>query len=317
MKQNIKNSLITIYSIFIMLIFGGCCYTPIAEILCSINCCSSPSQKVFLEAWNVIKEQHFDKTQNDQDWSRWKKRYLGKIKTNDDAYLAINSMAESLDDPYTRFLNPKEFKEQNMSIDAKLFGIGVNIAKIKEDIVIVHVIEDTPAQKVRLKNGDIITQVNGINIKGFSLRKVADLVRGNAGSTVNLTVLRNKKKLSIPITREEINIKSVNYKMLNNKYAYIQITSFISQETTDEVKKALIETADAKGIILDLRGNTGGLLPNAILIANMFIENAPIVSIVDRDGHKETIKAGKLSLNQEKPVVVLINKGSASASEIL
>lgn len=274
-------------------------------------------KNVFLSAWKSIDSQYFDDSLNEQDWKYWKNKYLNKIKTKDDAYVAIESMVESLNDPYTRFLSQSEFAEQGRSIDAKLFGIGVHIADMANKIVVIKVIDDTPAQKSGLKPGDMIISINKTSTKGMDIKNVADMVRGKAGTTVTLSLLRNKKKIVKTVRREEINIKSVSHKMLKNNVAYIRIDSFISNETATEVLEALKKTKNSKGIIIDLRGNHGGLLPNAIYIANMFINKGPIVSIVDRNDHKDVINADPTELVTQKPLVLLINESSASASEIL
>lgn len=274
-------------------------------------------QDIFMYAWKTIKDQYVDKTCNDQDWSRWRKKYLDQIKTREDAYVAIETMIESLNDPYTRFLPPYEFAEQNRNIDAELYGIGVHIAKVKDKVVIIHIIDGTPAKEAGLKTGDIILKVNNDTTKGMDLKEIANRVRGKIGTSVTLKILRDKKEIVKEITRKKINLKSVEYKVLKGNYAYIKISSFISSETSFEMLKALSSTKDTKGIILDLRGNHGGLLPNAIFISNMFVDKGDIVSIVDRYGHKKTIKAEEGIKITDKPLVVLINQASASASEIL
>lgn len=274
-------------------------------------------QGIFLKTWKIIKNEHLDKTYNHQNWDKWKDRYFDKIKTKEDAYIAIDTMIESLNDPYTRFLKPSDFQEQNRSIDAKLYGIGVHIANKNNQSVIIHVIDDTPAKEVGLKAGDVILKINNISAKGLDVKQVADKVRGQAGTQVTLTLLRNKKLIVKKITRREIDIKSVEYKVLDKKYAYIHILTFISNETSIEMAQALASTRKTDGIIIDLRGNYGGLLPNAVFIANMFIKKGAIVSIVNKDGNKETIYAEPFDLYMDKPVVILINQASASASEIL
>ncbi len=271
----------------------------------------------FLSAWHALNSQYIDSTFNHQEWPKWKDRYFRAIKTKQDCYLAINTMLESLNDPYTRFLPPSEFEEQDRNIDAKLFGIGVHISKIKDNVVVVNVIEDTPAYKAKLKMGDIIFKVNDTLTKGLTLKEVAQIVRGKAGTVVNLTIIREKKELIKKVTREEIYIKSVKHKILENKYAYINLSSFISSDATEEMRQALKKTNNTQGLILDLRGNNGGLLPNAILISNMFLSKGTIVSIVDKNGNKQTIKAKHSRMLSTKPMVILINGGSASASEIL
>ena len=163
----------------------------------------------------------------------------------------------------------------------------------------------------------MIVRIDNKLTKGLEIKDVAEKVRGEVGSKVTIGILRDKKELTKEITRERIEIKSVDYKILNNNYAYIKISSFISSETSFEMLNALDATKNAKGIIIDLRGNQGGLLPNAIFIANMFINKGDIVSIVDRNGKKKTIKAEPDISITNKPVVILVNQASASASEIL
>lgn len=277
---------------------------------------ATPEQKLFLTGWEKIQSEYYDKTLNHQDWDKWKHHYLAKIKTKEDAYVAIDSAIESLDDPYTRFLRPEEFEEQNISINAKLYGIGVNISEIAGKTIIVGILDGTPAQKAGLKPGDIISKVGNIDIKGFKINEVAKLVRGPVNSNIRMTVMRDKKKMVFNVTRKEIKIKTVSYKMTDG-IAHITISSFLSQETPNEVEEALDKSQKAKGIILDLRGNTGGLLPNAVVIANMFLPHGNIVSIVDRNGKSTDIEANLNYDYVRKPLVVLIDEGSASASEIL
>lgn len=290
---------------------------PVEFVLSSIENSNVTPDGVFNRAWRIVKNNYVDKTCNHQNWERWQSRYDDKIKTKDDSYVAIESMVESLDDPYSRFLKPDEFAEQDRSIDAKLFGIGVHIADVKGNVVIVNVIEDTPAYKAGLRAGDRILKVNGKSTKGVSLKDVADSVRGKAGTKIVMLILRDNKQITKEIVRKEIKIKSVKSKMLDNKFAYIKISTFISEDTSYEVAQALNATRKAKGIIIDLRGNHGGLLPNAIMISNMFLKKGVIVSVVDRNGSKQEFKAQPEGFITSKPVVVLINNESASASEIL
>lgn len=324
--KTIKNTVVSIF--FLVLLLGSAgiwayknnvenAQTPVEYVLSSIENTNVTPDGVFNRAWRVVKNNYIDTTCNHQDWEKWQDRYGNKIKTKEDSYVAIESIVESLNDPYSRFLKPEEFAEQDRSIDAKLFGIGVHIADIKGNAVIVNVIEDTPASKAGLKAGDRILKVNSKSTKGLPLKDVADTVRGKAGTKVILVLLRDKKQLTKTILRKEIKIKAVKYKMLDNKYAYIKISTFISNDTAFEVAQALKATEKAKGIIIDLRGNHGGLLPNAIMISNMFIKKGTIVSVVDRDGSKQTFNAEPENIMTSKPTVVLINGESASASEIL
>lgn len=274
------------------------------------------AQKLFDKSWKTIKKHYYNKDMNEQDWYRWKAHYQGKIKTEEDAYVAINTMLASLNDPYSKFLSKKEFSELNTSIDSKITGIGVNILSNAGKIIILNVIEGTPASSSGVKSGDIIFSVNKKEVSGMTVSDVAGLVRGPENSTVELTLLRNDKKITKTIKRKEIKIKTVKSNIDKN-IGYIQILSFIGSTTSNEFIEALEKTEKTDGLILDLRGNPGGLLPNAIFIANLFISKGKIVSIVGRNGFKQDFTAQETNYNIKKPLVVLIDHSSASASEIL
>lgn len=274
------------------------------------------SQRLFDRSWDVIRKNYYDSELNYQDWKRWKNHYKGKIETDADADVAINTMLESLDDPYSRYLNKNNYAEQNTSIDSKISGIGVNISSIGGKTYVVSVIEETPAFIAGLKAGDIITKVDGKDIAGWKSSEVADVVRGTEGSSVRLTISRNKQFFEKKIIRKEIKIKTVRSRTEKN-IGYIQVLSFIGSTTAEEFIEALEKTENSKGLILDLRGNTGGLLPNAVFIANMFIEKGNIVSIVGRNGFRKEIYAQDTDFVVDKPMLILVDGGSASASEIL
>lgn len=275
------------------------------------------SQKLFDNTWKLIRDNYYDADLNNQSWSRWKEHYHGKIKNDDDAKVAIDTMLASLNDPYSRYMNKQEYCDQNNSISSKITGIGVNISSISGKIHIINVMEGTPAQFANLLPDDIIIAIDGKEVNGLTLSEVASLVKGPENSFVNITVLRNKDKLTKRVMRKEIKIKTVKSSIVDKNIGYIQITSFIGSTTPNEFMEALEKTKDAKGLILDLRGNTGGLLPNAVFIANLFIPEGNIVSIVGRNGYKYNINAQDTELVINKPTVVLVDGGSASASEIL
>lgn len=274
------------------------------------------SQKLYDRTWKVIKKNFYDASLNGQDWDRWKNHYRGKIKNDEDANVAINTMLESLDDPYSRYLNKKDYAEQNTSIDSKINGIGVNISSIGGKTYVISVIEDTPAYHAKFKSGDLILKVNGKDISGLKSSEVADIVRGPENSFVEITILRKKETITKKIQRKEIKIKTVKSSMDKN-IGYIQVMSFIGTTTSNEFIDALEKTDRAEGLIIDLRGNTGGLLPNAIFIANMFIDKGSLVSIVGRNGYKKNIYAQETDYVVDKPMLILVDGASASASEIL
>ncbi len=275
------------------------------------------SQKLFDTTWKIIRDNYYDSDLNTQAWARWKEHYHGKIKTDDDAKVAIDTMLASLDDPYSRYMNKNEYKEQNNSINSKITGIGVNISSVAGKIHIINVMDGTPAQFANILPNDIIIAIDGKDVNGLSISEVANLVRGPENTFVNITILRNKDKLTKRVMRKEIKIKTVKSSVIDKNIGYIQISSFIGSTTPNEFLEALEKTKGTNGLIVDLRGNTGGLLPNAVFIANLFIPKGNIVSIVGRNGYKYDINAQDTEFGITKPTVVLVDGGSASASEIL
>lgn len=289
----------------------------------------SPAQ-VYDKAWNLIKdsfyEQKYGVPGTSQDWNRWRHKYDGKLKTEEDAYKAIETMLHSLGDPYTRFLGQDAFSDEKSQIQAHLFGVGMQLGMNKEHkVVVIAPIQDTPAEKAGIHPGDEIVEVDAKPVKGQSLDQVVKQIRGERGTKVKLTFLRSGKKHDVDLTRAEIPIKAVanaetmNFGGNSGKFGYIRLDSFISQKANEEMREALkkVQADGAEGIILDLRNNPGGLLANAIEIANMFIDHGVIVSTIDSDGYKTSQVAAQKFGRVTLPMVVLINKGSASASEIL
>jgi carboxyl-terminal processing protease len=175
--------------------------------------------------------------------------------------------------------------------------------------------ENTPAQFADLKVDDTIISIDGKKVSGLSLAEVANLVKGPINTFVNIDVLRNNELLKKKVIRKEISIKTVK-SSLDKDIGYIQISSFISNSTPNEFLEALENTTQAKGLIIDLRGNTGGLLPNAIFVSNLFIPKGKIVSIVGRNGYHYDVMAQDTNVNIEKPIILLVDGTSASASEI-
>ena len=318
-----KQLLIFILSVLILVIFNNVFMSTFTKTNSYflkqeiINSEEVSPQRLFDKTWRVINKEYYEPSLNHQNWNRWKTRYQGKIKTLDDAKVAIDSMIASLDEPYTRFMSKKDFEELTTSITSKIYGIGVNIYSNSGKTEIFNVMPGTPADFAQLKQGDIITAVDGKDIAGMNVSEVASLVRGPENSIVELTILRSGKKLSKIIKRKEIKIKTVKSSVLDNHIGYIKIISFMSGTTPNEFIEALNNTKDTDSLIIDLRGNTGGLLDNAIFIADRFINKGIIVDIIYRNGYKKTIRAKDEGDLLNKPLVVLVNGTSASASEIL
>jgi len=274
-------------------------------------------QRLYELTWRVIAKDYYEPSLNNQDWLKWKNRYNGKLKTIEDAEVAIDTMLASLNEPYTRFMSKKDYEDLVTSVRSKIFGIGVNIHSNDGKIEIFNVIPSTPADYAQLKQGDIILSVDNKDTNGMNISQVATLVRGPENSVVELTILRDGEKLTKKIKRKEIKIKNVKSSILDNHIGYIQIVSFMGGTTPNEFLEALENTKNTDSLIIDLRGNTGGLLDNAVFIANLFIKNGEIVEIIYRNGYKKSIKAKPEQQQLDKPVVVLVNGASASASEIL
>lgn len=278
--------------------------------------------EMYDNVWKLVNTKYVDQTNNEQDWTKWRHKYDNVIKTDDDAYVAINTMIASLNDPYTKFLDPKEFADETGSIKGSLKGIGIQIGVKEGKLMVIAPIEDTPAEKAGLMADDEILAIDGKSTKGITVDKAADQIRGEEGTQVKLLIKRkNLEPKEYTITRAEIEIKSVSQKIPENitmpdDVCYIRLSSFISRNASKEVADILNNSKTKKAFILDLRSNPGGLLSNAIYISDMFLNGGAIVSTVDRDGYKETQKATTGVLTT-KPLVILINKGSASASEIL
>ena len=318
-----KQVLIFIMSVLILVVFNKVFLSTFTKTNAfftkqsMINSEEVAPQKLFDRTWRIISKEYYEPTLNHQNWARWKYHYQGKIKTDEDARVAIDSMIASLNEPYTRFMTQKDYVDLTTSITSKIYGIGVNIYSNAGKIEIFNVMPATPADFAQLKQGDIISAVNGKDTNGMNVSEVASLVRGPENSVVELTILRNNKKFIKKIKRKEIKIKTVRSSIVDNHIGYIQILSFMSGSTPNEFVEALNNTKNTDSLILDLRGNTGGLLDNAVFIADIFLQKGTIVDIIYRNGYKKSIKAQDEIQPLDKPVVVLVNGASASASEIL
>ena len=285
------------------------------------NVQASTPVELYDNVWRLINTKYVDPTNNEQDWGKWRHKYDNVIRTDEDAYVAIETMVASLNDPYTKFLDPKEFSDETGSIKGSLKGIGIQIGVKDGKLMVIAPIEDTPAEKAGLLADDEIIAIDGRSTKGITVDKAADQIRGEEGTQVRLLVKRKDlEPREYTITRAEIEIKSVSQKIPENinmpkDICYIRLSSFISRNASKEVSEILQNSPYKKAFIIDLRSNPGGLLSNAIYISDMFLNGGAIVSTVDRDGYKETQKATRGVLTT-KPLVILVDKGSASASEI-
>ena len=244
-------------------------------------------------------------------------RYVG---ATDDTKLidsAIDGMVKSLGDPHSNYLDPEMYKMLMEQTQGSFGGIGVIMGQGKDNSIrIVSVMEDSPGQKAGLAEGDQIMAVDGTSVDELPFDQVAAHVRGEAGTNVVLTIMRDGQQMDFTITRDNIKLKTVGHEMLDDSIGYIQIASF-SEDTAKEFTDAYtdLQNNGMKGMIIDLRNDPGGLLTACVDIAKQIVPKGTIVSITDKDGNTETYTS---DLAETKyPIVVLINKNSASASEIL
>ena len=249
------------------------------------------------------------------------KNYVDEIDQSEGMDSAINGLLQSLD-PYSSYMSPKTFKEMQTETSGEFGGLGIEVSMEAGVVKVISPIDDTPASKAGLKAGDYIVKINNIQVQGKSLSEAVDLMRGPVGSGIELTVRRRgeKKALTFNIIREVIQIQSVKSEILEENIGYIRLTSF-NDNSSDQIEKKINKLKKNKKInsfILDLRNNPGGLLSQAIKISDFFLENGEIVSTKSRkknENRKWFAKKGDII--DGETLIVLINYGSASASEIV
>ena len=249
------------------------------------------------------------------------KEYVDEIDQSESMDSAINGLLQSLD-PYSAYMSPEVFNEMQTETSGKFGGLGIEVSMESGVVKVISPIDDTPASKAGIKAGDYIVKINEIQVQGKSLSEAVDLMRGPVGSAIELTIRRRgeRKALTFKIVREIIQIQSVKADLLEKNIGYIRLTSFNENSDTQVEKqiKELEKNKNVKGYILDLRNNPGGLLSQAIKISDFFLDNGEIVSTKSRkasENRKWFAKKGDLT--NGKLLIVLINYGSASASEIV
>ncbi|MDC2995552.1 S41 family peptidase [Prochlorococcus sp. AH-736-F09] len=283
-------------------------------------------KEVIDHVWQIVYRDFLDSSGKFQksNWINLRKEVLSKTYSDsNEAYDAIRDMLSNLDDSYTRFLEPKEFNQMRIDTSGELTGVGIQIVKDKEsdDLIIISPIEGTPAFDAGIKARDKILSIDDISTRGMNIEEAVKLIRGQRGTKVKLEILRGSNSFFKILSREKIEIKSVSSKVNQTKngllIGYVRIKQFnanASKETRDAIKD--LETKKVAGYVLDLRSNPGGLLESSIDISRHFINKGVIVSTVSKNGLKETKKGNGQALTK-KPLVVLVNEGSASASEIV
>jgi len=249
------------------------------------------------------------------------KDYVDEVDQSKGMDAAINGLLQSLD-PYSAYMSPESFKSMTTETSGKFGGLGIEVGMESGVVKVISPIDNTPASRAGLKAGDYIVKIEGVQVQGKSLTEAVDLMRGLVGSSIEITVRRRgvKKALTYNIVREVIQIQSVKSELMENNIGYIRLTSFnenSSKQIKEKVNK-LKKNKELKGYILDLRNNPGGLLSQAIRISDFFLNNGEIVSTKSRkvlENRKWFAKKGDIT--NGKTLIVLINYGSASASEIV
>lgn len=313
------------------LVLGATAVAVTAVAVTGIGLHSSQGQAFFQESpkelidevWQLIDRNYVDGTFNQVDWRAVRQQYLGRAYTNrEQAYDAIREMLELLDDPYTRFMDPQEFRNMQIDTSGELTGVGIQLAQDEEtnELIVVAPIEDTPAFDAGIMARDVIVSIDGQSTEGMDTNAAVNLIRGPVGTEVNLTIRRGDQEMDFQLQRALIEIHPVRYSVQQQngeQVGYIRLNQF-SANASEEMRDAIqdLEAQGVSGYVLDLRINPGGLLYASIDIARMWLDEGIIVSTVSRQGMAEQEVANGTALT-DKPLVVLVDGGSASASEIL
>jgi len=277
---------------------------------------SGPEQ-TYYRAWQLVRDSYYEPTFNNQDWEKWHHKYDGKLDTNEQGYAAIRDMLASLGDQYTRLLEPKAVNEEEDAINSIVCGIGISLRPYSEakSLVINDVIEGGPAAKAGLQYGDEIVAIDGKSTSSTNTDKAAERIRGKAGTMVALKIKRATAVNAITIQRQQVIIPAVTAKIMDGNIGYIKLSTFMSDDASMEFRWALQKLSGTNGLVLDMRNNPGGLLANAVEIADMLMNRGKIVTTVSRRGNQVDACSGSLLTVQ--PIVILVDHDSASASEIL
>jgi carboxyl-terminal processing protease len=291
----------------------------------SFSITDSPKE-VMDQVWQIVFRDYLDTTgkYTPDKWRKLRHDLLAKsYDTPKEAYVAIRGMLGTLDDPYTRFLDPREFKEMQIDTSGELTGVGIQLSLDKDtkELVVISPIDGSPASRAGVKPKDVITAIDGKSTKGMTTEDAVKLIRGKVGTPVTLTLRRKGETIVLPLTRELIELHAVQQQINTTpegtKVGYIRLKQFNANAAAD-MRAAIrdLESRGVQGYVLDLRSNPGGLLVASVEIARQWIDEGVIVSTRTRDGIQDVKRANGRAITA-KPLVVLVNEGSASASEIL
>lgn len=274
-------------------------------------------QRLYVNAHRLAKQEYVDNSMNGQDWNRWRFRYSSQIKTLEDANVAINTMLASLNDPYTKFLQSKSFAEQKIILDSKITGVGLMFNKAGDEIVVNHVLKNSSAQSQHIMAGDSIVSINGVKTKGMSQEQIHSLIETSKNKNIKFEIKRGDEVLVKDLKRTEISIDTMKYRLTKDNIAIITLANIMGANAVIDFRNIIEKTNNTKGIILDLRNNYGGILANAVIMADFMLKDRKIVSINSKGKPKYEIYADDEVIFIEKPIVILVNERTASAAEIL
>lgn len=306
MNRRIKTTLVPLFLVLLLgVAFGGGFW--LGQEQCEVCSPSEVDMSLFWEAWEDLHEKHVD---------------AGQLSQQDLIYGAISGMTEALDDPHTVFMEPSDAKRFREDVSGDFEGVGMEIGMRDNRLTVIAPLDGTPADRAGFQAGDVVLEVNGSSTQGITTEEAVEWIRGPKGSTVTLTVAREGWEESKPIEvkRDAIEVPSMSWEMKENDIAYIKLDHF-TEKLSSSFREAEIEITEQepKGIVLDLRNNPGGYLSIAQDVAGWFLEEGKVVAIEDFGGDRadknyESEGPGTFS---DTPIVVLVNQGSASASEIL
>ena len=253
-------------------------------------------------------------------YNRVKDQYVEELTDKELVEKALNGMLQALD-PHSSYMNEEVYKEMQMDTSGTFGGLGIEITTDKGFIKIISPIDDTPADKAGIQAGDYITHLNGESVVDMNLKEAIDIMRGEVGTSITITIIRGAEEpFDVELVRDTIKMASVKHRVLNN-VGVLRVSTF-NEQTTSGLKDSIKELEESEnppiGYVLDLRNNPGGLLTESVSVSDLFLEQGEIVSIRGREKKDvQVFSAKKGDLINKKPLVILINEGSASASEIV
>ncbi|MBU7581669.1 MAG: S41 family peptidase [Nostoc sp. TH1S01] len=276
------------------------------------------------QVWQLVNREYVDGTFNQQDWQATRQSLLSKdYASKQEAYTAIREALQKLGDPYTRFMDPKQYEALTNQTSGEVSGIGIRmeVNEKTQRLTVVEAIENSPALKAGIKAGDEILAIDGKSTLKLKVDDASKLIRGQAGTPITLRLERSGQgAFDLKLTRATIEVPTVSYNLKqegNRRVGYIRLREF-SGHAADQMRRAIrdLNGKNVDAFVLDLRGNPGGLLQASIEIARMWMDNGAIVRTVDRQGSSEQTKANHTALTK-LPLAILVDGNSASASEIL